>query len=129
MIIFIRAYLGTETIERPVYRNENLSDDEEFVTLFWEHDSRDTVSHYILTLVEAKDGGQVLQYNVTSTSITIPSTSIDMNGMLSAVSVCGDESEPVSFQGNNNNQTHYLDSMTPCRHYRIAQIFRGVIIS
>ncbi len=47
----------------------------------------------------SEDNGQVLQYNVTSTSITIPSTSIDLNGMLSAVSVCGDESEPVSFEG------------------------------
>ena len=97
----MHVYLGTETIERPVYRNENWSVDEEFVTLFWEHDSRATISHYILTLVEAKDGGQVLQYNVTGTSITIPSTSIDMNGSLSAVSVCGDMSGAVSFQGNN----------------------------
>ncbi len=47
----------------------------------------------------AEDGGQVLHYNITSTSITIPSTSVDMNGMLSAVSVCGDKSEPASFQG------------------------------
>ncbi len=44
--------------------------------------------------------GQVLQYSVTSTSITIPSTSVDLNGTLSAVSVCGDKSDPVSFQGN-----------------------------
>ncbi len=102
----MHVYLGTETIERPVYRNENWSVDEEFVSLFWEHDSRDTVSHYILTLVADKDGGQVLQYNVTSTSITIPSTSIDLNGSLSAVGVCGDESEPVSFQGNQVSWLH-----------------------
>ncbi len=31
-----------------------------------------------------------------------------MNGSLSAVSVCGDKSGPVLFQG---NQAHYLDSM------------------
>ncbi len=48
------------------------------------------------------------QYNVADTSITIPSTSIDLNRTLSAVSVCGDKSDPVSFQG---NQAHYLDSM------------------
>ena len=99
---YIIIILGTEVIERPVYRNEN-HDDEEFVTLSWEHNLEAAVSYYILTLVAAEDSSRVsFQYNVADTSITIPSTSIDLNGTLSAVSVCGDESDPVSFQGNNN---------------------------
>ncbi len=52
--------------------------------------------------MEAEGGDQVLQHNVTGTSITVPLNSTDLNGTLFAVSVCGDESEPVSFQGNFN---------------------------
>ncbi len=99
---YIIIILGTEVIERPVYRNEN-HDDEEFVTLSWEHNLEAAVSHYILTLVAAEDSSRVsFQYNITSTSITIPSTRSNLNGSLSAVSVCGDKSDHVSFQGNNN---------------------------
>ncbi len=72
-----------------------------FITHSWGHITEAIVSHYNLTLtfVAAEDVSRLFEYNVTSTSITIPSTSIDLNGTLSAVSVCGDESEPVSFQG------------------------------
>ncbi len=49
--------------------------------------------------MSSEDGGQVLQYNVIGTSITIPSTQVSLNGTLSAVSVCGDTSDAVSFQG------------------------------
>ncbi len=88
--------IGTGGIDKPVYSNHTRSEDGEFITHSWGHITEAIVSHYILTLVAAEE---VFQYNVISTSITIPSTGIDMNGTLSAVSVCGDESEPVSFQG------------------------------
>ncbi len=76
-----------------------MSKDGRSITHSWEHSSESMVSHYILTLVAAEDGSQIFELNVISTSITIPSTSIDMNGTLSAVSVCGDISGAVSFQG------------------------------
>ena len=75
-----------------------MSQDGNYITHSWRHSSN-TISHYILTFVETEDGSQILQFNVISTSITIPSTSIDLNGTLSAVSVCGDMSDAVSFQG------------------------------
>ena len=93
--------IGTGGIEKPVYGNHTTSEDGEFITHSWGHITEAIVSHYILTLTLTtfKDNGQIFEYNVTSTSITIPSTSIDLNGTLSAVSMCGDMSEPVSFQG------------------------------
>ncbi len=109
--------IGTGGIDKPVYNNHTRSDDGKFITHSWGHITEAIVSHYNLTLtfMTSEDGGQVLKYNVTITSIIIPSTSIDLNGTLSAVSVCGDESEPVSFQGTYNNSNlsyqHNLHNM------------------
>ncbi len=96
------SILGTGKIDKPINYTHNTSEDGKPITHFWEHSSKAIVSHYILTLVAAEDGSQIFEFNVTSTSITIPSTSVDLNGSLSAVSVCGDKSDPVLFQGNNN---------------------------
>ncbi len=90
--------IGTGGVEKPVYRTHTRNEDGT-ITFIWEHPSEDIVSYYSLTFVAAEDGIRVIHLNVTSTSITIHSTSIDLNGMLYAVSVCGDESEPVSFEG------------------------------
>ncbi len=95
-------------IERPIYRNHTRSEDGETTTYFWEHNLEVAVSYYSLTLVAAEDGVRVSQYNVTNTSITIPSNNVDLNGTLSAVSRCGDESEPVSFQGSYANIILYI---------------------
>ncbi len=88
--------IGTGGIDKPVYNNHTRSEDGRFITHSWGHITEAIVSHYILTF---EDVSRLFQYNTTSTSIIIPSTSGDLNGTLSAVSVCGDESEPVSFQG------------------------------
>ncbi len=99
-INFLSLYfiLGTGNIDKPLYFNHTPSQEGKSITYSWGHSLKAVVSHYILTLVAAEE---IFQYNVTGTYITIPSTSIDLNGTLSAVSVCGDESEPVSFKGNN----------------------------
>ncbi len=83
----------------PINHIYNMSEDGRSITHSWEHSLESMVSHYILTLVAAEDDSRVFEFNVTSTSITIPSNSIDLNGTLSAVSVCGDMSGAVSFQG------------------------------
>ncbi len=93
--------IGTGGIERPVYRNHTRSDDGKFITHSWGHITEAIVSRYNVIFMSSEDGNQVFQYNITSTSITIPSTQVSLNGSLSAVSVCGDESDAVSFQGNN----------------------------
>ncbi len=100
-LIFVPYFiLGRRGIDKPINRDHTLSGDGKSITLFWEHSLKAIVSHYILSLVAAEDGIPTFEFNVTSTFITISSTSDDMNGTLSAVSVCGDISGAVSFQGN-----------------------------
>ena len=87
--------IGTK-IQGPRILNSTESADGKSVTHSWEHDSENIVSHYNLIFMAA-NGSQVFQFNIVNTSITVPSTTIDLNGMLSAVSVCGDESEQINF--------------------------------
>ncbi len=64
----------------------------------WSHSSPTIVSYYSV-IISGQGEGQVIQVNVTASSLVMPRISYDYTVAVRAHSVCGDESEPLLIQG------------------------------